>query len=117
MLNGNQMVYSLSMIVISGRSGSGKSTALKALEDSGFYCIDNLPAGLIPELISSINDQIKKLAVCIDARNHTSGITELISVIKQLPNTVKTQVLYLDSDTPVLIKRFSENKTKTPVKQ
>lgn len=109
------MSPTLRMVVISGRSGSGKSTALKALEDSGFYCIDNLPAGLIPSLIQSISNQIQRIAVCIDARNHTSGINELISVIRSLPTSVSVQILYLDSSTPVLIKRFSETRRKHPL--
>ncbi len=109
------MTALFTLVIISGRSGSGKSTALKALEDSGFYCIDNLPADLIPQLTQSISEKIQRVAVCIDARNHTSSITEFISVIKQLPDTVNTQVVYLDSSTPVLIKRFSETRRKHPL--
>ncbi|MAS66173.1 MAG: RNase adaptor protein RapZ, partial [Pseudomonadales bacterium] len=60
------------LIVVSGRSGSGKSTALHLLEDNGFYCIDNLPAGLLPELArqASLNDfSVPDVAISIDARN------------------------------------------------
>ena len=109
------MSDNVSLIVISGRSGSGKSTALKALEDAEYYCIDNLPAGLIPQITHSVNPDIRKIAVCIDARNHPSGITELINVIKQLPEKVGCQVVYLDSSSEVLIKRFSETRRRHPL--
>ncbi|MCY4044660.1 MAG: RNase adapter RapZ [Cellvibrionales bacterium] len=108
-------MHPITLVVISGRSGSGKSTALKALEDSGYYCIDNLPAGLIPQLTESLNEHIEKIAVCVDARNHTEGITSLINVLKHLPEHINTQVLFLDSSTPVLIKRFSETRRKHPL--
>ena len=61
----------LSLIIISGRSGSGKSTSLNVLEDSGYYCIDNLPVTLLTPLIKKLNEDAKidKAAVSIDARN------------------------------------------------
>ena len=61
----------LSLIIISGRSGSGKSTSLNVLEDSGYFCIDNLPVTLLTPLIQKLNDdeKIDKAAVSIDARN------------------------------------------------
>ena len=61
----------LSLIIISGRSGSGKSTSLNVLEDSGYYCIDNLPVTLLTPLIKKLNEdaKIEKAAVSIDARN------------------------------------------------
>lgn len=109
----------MKLIIISGRSGSGKSTALNVLEDSGFYCIDNLPAGLLPTLIrqtkkkKSLTEQL--LAVCIDARNHTEDIEQLPEVVQKLPRDVDTQVVYLDASSPVLIKRFSETRRKHPL--
>ena len=63
----------MSFFIISGLSGSGKSIALQALEDMGFYCIDNLPAAMLPDVArhisSSENDALKKVAIGIDARN------------------------------------------------
>ena len=68
----------MKLVIISGRSGSGKSTALHVLEDLGFYCIDNLPVGLLLELGTqatvSKDERLAKVAVSIDARNHQSGI-------------------------------------------
>lgn len=61
------------LVIISGRSGSGKSTALHVLEDAGFYCVDNLPAMLLPELIEqareSVGNTVPRMAVSVDARN------------------------------------------------
>ena len=108
----------MKLVIISGRSGSGKSSALDVLEDTGFYCIDNLPAGLLPALVAQYKHQVNqatKLAVCIDARNHTEDIASLTSVIQQLPKEVKTQIVYLDANAPTLIKRFSETRRKHPL--
>lgn len=108
----------MKLVIISGRSGSGKSTALNVLEDAGFYCIDNLPAGLLPSLIEqSKNKQTENnnLAVCIDARNHTYDIASLTSVSKNLPADVETKIVYLDATSNELIKRFSETRRKHPL--
>lgn len=108
----------MELVIISGRSGSGKSTALNVLEDTGFYCIDNLPSGLLPALVeSSLKKDNKEhaIAVCIDARNHSEDISTLSEVINNLPSQVSTQVVYLDADDPILIKRFSETRRKHPL--
>ncbi|NRB37633.1 MAG: RNase adapter RapZ [Pseudomonadales bacterium] len=108
----------MKLVIISGRSGSGKSSALNVLEDTGFYCIDNLPAGLLPALVAQYKQDSadsKRLAICIDARNHTKDIAALTSVIQQLPKEVSTQVVYLDANAPTLIKRFSETRRKHPL--
>lgn len=108
----------MKLVIISGRSGSGKSTALNVLEDTGFYCIDNLPAGLLPALIEQSKHKGSgnhQLAVCIDARNHTEDIETLAHVIESLPEDVETQVVYLDANSPALIKRFSETRRKHPL--
>ncbi len=104
----------MKLIIISGRSGSGKSTALNVLEDSGYYAIDNLPAGLLPALVEQSNPD-DKLAVCIDARNHTKDIASFVSIIESLPSSVEKQLIYLDAQGPVLIKRFSETRRKHPL--
>ena len=77
----------MKLVVISGRSGSGKSTALQALEDVGFYCIDNLPARLLPELIEQMLGEAEhpeQLAVSIDARNLVSNLRDFPQIIEQL---------------------------------
>lgn len=108
----------MKLVIISGRSGSGKSTVLNVLEDSGFYCIDNLPAGLLPALVEQAREKKGEndlLAVCIDARNHTDDIANFTRVIDSLPNDVNKQIIYLDANDPVLIKRFSETRRKHPL--
>ncbi len=107
--------------IISGRSGSGKSTALHVLEDMGYYCIDNLPAGLLPYLIDQIqqskksNESKQKIAASIDARNTLTDFAEFPDLIKRLDSEVECEVIYLDAKTPTLIKRFSETRRKHPL--
>lgn len=109
------------LIIISGRSGSGKSTALNVLEDAGYYCIDNLPAGLLPELINQVRQNSEKIAeetvaVSIDARNATTDFSTIPNLIRdQLPSDVYSDVIYLDANSPTLIKRFSETRRKHPL--
>ena len=105
----------ISVIVISGRSGSGKSTALHVLEDMGFYCIDNLPVTLLPPLIDRLSIQ-PRVAVSIDARNIAEDLSEFPDIIKNFdPSHVQTKVVYLDSSSPSLVNRFSETRRKHPL--
>lgn len=108
------------LLIVSGRSGSGKSSALHLLEDEGFTCIDNLPVSLLPSLIeqirSQVNDHRRNFAIGIDARNLNSDLSklpELLSV-KTLPD-VDCEIIYLDSSREVLLKRFSETRRKHPL--
>jgi len=104
------------LVIISGRSGSGKSTALKVLEDIGYYCIDNLPAALLPALIQQYHDEPNKLlATCIDARNHHQEIASISQTLSQLPQELQVEIIYLDANSPILIKRFSETRRKHPL--
>jgi UPF0042 nucleotide-binding protein len=107
------------LVIISGRSGSGKSTVLNVLEDVGYYCIDNLPLALLPELIrqtrESASDEHKLVAVCIDARNATTDFSHFATLVAELPADVQTDVIYLDASTPTLFKRFSETRRKHPL--
>ncbi|MGI9294429.1 MAG: RNase adapter RapZ [Pseudomonadales bacterium] len=107
------------LAIISGRSGSGKSTALHMLEDAGYYCIDNLPAGLLPELVkqSLIGEASasRSVAVSIDARNIQSDLSRFEELIFSLPANIRTEVIYLDTNSDELIKRFSETRRKHPL--
>ncbi len=103
------------LIVISGRSGSGKSTVLHVLEDMGFYCIDNLPVTLLPPLIDRLSTQ-PKVAVSIDARNIAQDLSQFPDIIQDFaPTHVQTRVIYLDASSPSLVKRFSETRRKHPL--
>lgn len=109
----------MKLVIISGRSGSGKSTALNVLEDVGYYCIDNLPAALLPALveqaITTQTPEYQNVAVCIDARNTVSEFNALPALLDGLPDNVKTDVLFFDASSPSLIKRFSETRRKHPL--
>ncbi|MGI9295210.1 MAG: RNase adapter RapZ [Pseudomonadales bacterium] len=112
-------VEPVQLAIISGRSGSGKSTALHVLEDAGYYCIDNLPAGLLPELVQqtlvSEAPEYHAVAVCIDARNVSADLSKFSGLLQGLPQGVKTDVIYLDANSDELIKRFSETRRKHPL--
>ena len=105
------------LIIISGRSGSGKSTALHVLEDIGFTCIDNLPAPLLPTLVErfkSFDD--KQYAVSIDARNSASDLERLPELLQSPKITqLDHQIIFLDADDDILLKRFSETRRRHPL--
>ncbi|UVE18557.1 RNase adapter RapZ [Pseudomonas sp. LS44] len=108
------------LIIVSGRSGSGKSTALDVLEDNGFYCIDNLPAGLLPELAerSLLHTELIEplVAVSIDARNLPSQLERFPELLNEVrARFINCDVLYLDADEEVLLKRFSETRRRHPL--
>jgi len=107
------------LLIISGRSGSGKSTALNMLEDHGFYCIDNLPASLLPSLVERVMSQtteLPRVAVSIDARNIPADLKQVPAILEQLKlSQIKTEIIFLDASSPTLIKRFSESRRKHPL--
>ncbi|MBP3865367.1 MAG: RNase adaptor protein RapZ, partial [Pseudomonas sp.] len=108
------------LVIVSGRSGSGKSTALAVLEDNGFYCIDNLPAGLLPELAERalIHTELAQplVAVSIDARNLPSHLSRFPQLLEEVRNRhIQCDVLYLDADEETLLKRFSETRRRHPL--
>lgn len=107
------------LIIISGRSGSGKSTALHLLEDEGFYCIDNLPLGLLENLLQEIEQahfaHYRGVAVCIDSRNAWTNMGDLAPVLLSIPERTHGTILYLDALDPILITRYSETRRKHPL--
>lgn len=109
----------MKLLIISGRSGSGKSTALNMLEDHGYYCIDNLPASLLPSLaarVSSPGEELQYVAVSIDARNLPLDLRQVPTIIEQLNlNGSHAEIIFLDANSPTLIKRFSESRRKHPL--
>jgi len=106
----------ISLIILSGRSGSGKSTALHVLEDLGYYCIDNLPVSLLKPLIKrlSTNKSLSQVSVSIDARNIPEDLVNFPQEIESLED-VDTQIVFLDSTSATLVKRFSETRRKHPL--
>lgn len=107
------------LIIISGRSGSGKSTALHQLEDEGYYCIDNLPISLLPALVEETSleqfNQFQGTAVCIDARNAWKDLENFSTILDSLPASVNCEILFLDAEDTALIKRFSETRRRHPL--
>ncbi|WP_236213806.1 RNase adapter RapZ [Metapseudomonas otitidis] len=108
------------LVIVSGRSGSGKSTALDVLEDNGFYCIDNLPAGLLPELAERalLHTELlhPQVAVSIDARNLPSQLQRFPELLAEArAKHILCDLLYLDADEETLLKRFSETRRRHPL--
>lgn len=107
------------LVIVSGRSGSGKSTALNMLEDVGFTCIDNLPAALLPGLFEQAtkdNHWLNNIAVGIDVRSLSGDLNRLPEILTKLESFgVHYEVVYLDAITDILIQRFSETRRKHPL--
>ena len=108
----------MKFVIVSGMSGAGKSTAMKMMEDMGFFCIDNLPIQLLDKLIdfsNSFDSDITKVAVGIDARN--------VGGLEQVPKTLEIleqknfsyEILFLDAEDEVLVKRYKETRRNHPL--
>ncbi len=109
----------MSFFIISGLSGSGKSIALQALEDMGFYCIDNLPAAMIPHFARQITEAstetLRKVAIGIDARNRTF-LDEVPKSLEQLKKLgIHYSIVFLEAEESVLVKRFKQTRRKHPL--
>ncbi len=105
-------------VVVTGMSGGGKSTALKMLEDAGFYCVDNLPISLVEkfvELISMPNSEINKVALGLDVRADQSfeDATRILAQLKE--KGYKFEILFMDANENVLIKRYKETRRVHPL--
>lgn len=108
------------LVLVTGLSGGGKSTALRALEDLGFYCVDNLPAALLPEFArqmrASENDAHARIALGIDARSPGAGLQEIPDWLESLKTSeIDCQLLFLTAAAPVILKRFSETRRRHPL--
>jgi UPF0042 nucleotide-binding protein len=104
------------IFLISGISGSGKSVALNMLEDAGFFCVDNLPPILLPELIYTLGqDKVQTVAIAIDARSANS-MNGLVNSIRQLKSSGhQLDLIFLTAKTESLIARFSETRRSHPL--
>jgi UPF0042 nucleotide-binding protein len=108
------------LILVSGLSGSGKSVALHMLEDLDFYCVDNIPAGLLPSFIGhtvrSAESQYRRTAIGIDARNRLEDIQLVPRQVAELKRSgVQCEVVYLRADDNALLKRYSETRRRHPL--
>jgi len=107
------------LIIISGRSGSGKSSALDALEDQGFYCVDNLPIDLIPVFLDSIHHSSKMtvdIALGIDARNLPESLNDFESVYRNIveKGIFSCSIVFLDAEDKVILQRYSSTRRRHP---
>ena len=115
------MPNTIRLVIISGRSGSGKSSALAALEDQGFYCVDNLPASLLLNLLkrfrSNPDSADNLIAVSIDARNTSGELAEFPMIHQQLreQENLVGDIIFLDADHETLLKRFSATRRRHPL--
>ncbi len=110
----------LRLIVVSGLSGSGKSIALHVLEDLGYYCIDNLPAGLlvsaVEEIRASSGGSASLLAVGVDARNHADNLDVMPDLLHELQGKgVRTEILFLQASDEILLQRYRESRRRHPL--
>ncbi len=109
---------SLRLVVVTGLSGSGKSTALRALEDLGFFCIDNLPVVLLPrllELSALTREEVRKFALVVDAREggYLDRAPEVLEDARRAGHHV--HVLFLEASDETLLRRYSETRRRHPL--
>lgn len=108
----------MKFVILTGMSGAGKSTAIKMMEDIGFYCVDNLPIALLEkfaELFDQQNTELQKVAVGIDIRNG-QALEELRDTLNRMRSTgVHCEILFLDAEDSVLVKRYKETRRNHPL--
>ena len=107
------------VVVVSGTSGAGKSSALNQLEDLGYYCVDNLPIALVSFLIEHFSQQSSAthqgLAICIDIRTESAGVTDFRDYLKTLRKGLDLQLIFFDATDQALSKRFNETRRRHPL--
>jgi UPF0042 nucleotide-binding protein len=104
------------LVIVSGMSGAGKASALKTFEDLGYYCVDNLPVGLISNFADLVLDslEIQRAALVVDIREG-ARLDKLPQVLASLRRLLKTTVVFLEADTDVLVRRYSETRRPHPL--
>lgn len=104
------------LVVITGMSGSGKASALKAFEDLGYYCVDNLPVELIPRFaeLALQSGEIPRTALVVDVREGTQ-LEKLPAILKSVRRIIPTRVIFLEASDPILLRRFSETRRPHPL--
>ncbi len=116
----------MKLIIISGLSGSGKTVALHTLEDEDYYCVDNLPIGLLPQFIERVLSRrvqlYDKIAVGIDARSDSEDLRDFGTILEWIQQRdtetkIEIEIIYIQAELDTLIKRFSDTRRKHPLTQ
>jgi UPF0042 nucleotide-binding protein len=104
------------LVIITGMSGSGKASVLKAFEDLGYYCVDNLPVGLIPRFaeLAGRSAEIERTALVVDVREGKQ-LEELPAIVKSVRRMTATRVIFLEASDAVLLRRYSETRRPHPL--
>ena len=110
-----QTTKAMKLTIVSGSSGAGKSVALHVLEDLGYYCVDNLPMPMLPQLLENLEQNQQSIAVSLDVRNIPSERADLKKLINQLKTMGEVDIIFLDAPANVLIRRFSETRRLHPL--
>ncbi|MDV2483444.1 RNase adapter RapZ [Acinetobacter towneri] len=105
------------ILIVTGQSGSGKSSALQVLEDLGYYCIDNLPLALLPEIVDKLDQEnnLEQLALGVDVRSTRADLQEFDLVFEQLQKHGSVDIIYLTTQDQELIARFSASRRPHPL--
>ena len=109
-------VHTPELVIITGMSGSGKASVLKAFEDLGYYCVDNLPIDLIPQFaeLAVPTGEIRRTALVVDVREGMK-LEKLPAILKSVRRTIPTKVVFLEASDAVLLRRFSETRRPHPL--
>src|SRR5216684_7577588 len=104
------------LVIITGMSGSGKASVLKAFEDLGYYCVDNLPVGLIPRFAELVgqSSEIERTALVVDVREGTQ-LEALPAIVKSVKRLLPTRMIFLEAEESVLLRRYSETRRPHPL--
>jgi len=104
------------LVLITGMSGSGKGSVLKAFEDLGYYCVDNLPVGLIPRFAELVgqSSEIERTALVVDVREGAQ-LEELPQIVKSVKRMLPTKMIFLEADESILLRRYSETRRPHPL--
>ena len=108
----------MKLVIVTGMSGAGKGTAVKIMEDMGYYCVDNLPIPLVEQFVDftlQSEDELEKVAVSIDIRN-SNALSELEEVLERIRQKgIRFEILFLEADDSVLVKRYKETRRSHPL--
>ena len=105
----------MEIIIISGRSGAGKSVALRALEDAGYYCVDNIPLDLLPQLTDILSQSQSSVAISLDIRTIPNSSNTLEQTLNTLQKYHQLKIIFLEADRGTLIRRYSDSRRLHPL--